>query len=157
MRSVDLSKLRIVLTPHALRGGLLLGALADALYAPLRTAQARFEDYRAKEEREREYGPTVRELRLALSDLLECGMERISIVDLGDVVPLALYRESRGPQYALRLGSEPLALLAESRLRWSMDFTVIVPAEYEEREAEIRAMLEKWKLAGTRYYLCFEF
>lgn len=154
---MDLSKLRIVLTPHALRGGLLLGALADALYAPLRTAQARFEDYRAKEEREREYGPTVRELRLALSDLLECGMERISIVDLGDVVPLALYRESRGPQYALRLGSEPLALLAESRLRWSMDFTVIVPAEYEEREAEIRAMLEKWKLAGTRYYLCFEF
>ena len=157
MRTVDLSKLRIVLTPHALRGGLLLGALADALYAPLRTAQARFEDYRAKEEREREYGPTVRELRLALSDLLECGMERISIVDLGDVVPLALYRESRGPQYALRLGSEPLALLAESRLRWSMDFTVIVPAEYEEREAEIRALLDKWKLAGTRYYLCFEF
>lgn len=151
-----MSKLRIELTPHALRGGLLLDALTNALYAPLQTAQARFEAYRAREEREREYGPTVRELRLALSDLLECGIERIRIVDLADVVPLALYRESRGHQYALRLRSVPLPLLAESRLRWSMDFTVIVPAEYEDREAEIRALLDKWKLAGTRYYLCWE-
>lgn len=151
-----MSKLRVVLTPHALRGGLLLDALTDALYAPLRTAQARFEAYRAREEREREYGPTVRELRLALSDLLECGIERIRIVDLADVVPLSLYRESRGAQYALRLRSVPLPLLAERMLRWSMDFTVIVPVEYEDREPEIRAMLEKWKLAGTRYYLCWE-
>lgn len=156
MRTVDLSKLRVVLTPHALRGGQLLDALTDALYTPLRTAQARFEAYRAREEREREYGPTVFQLRLALSDLLECAIERVRIVDLADVVPLALYRESRGAQYALRLGSAPLAVLAESRLRWSMDFTVIVPAEYEDREAEIRALLDKWKLAGTRYYLCFE-
>jgi len=153
MRSIDLAKLRIILTPHPLRGGVLLDALTDALYAPVRTAQAAFEAFRAREEREREYGPLVWQLRTAISDQLGCDFDDVRIVDLADVHPLALYRENYGPQYALRLGMQPLTLYAERMLRWSMDFTVIVPALYDEREAEIRAVLDKWKLAGTRYQI----
>lgn len=151
MRSVDLNKLRIVLTPHPLRQSELLTALEESLYAPLHTVLSTFESYRAKEEREREYGPIVGQLRTALSDQLECERGRIEILDGGDREPLDVRRESEGAERAQRLGRQALPLYAERMLRRGFDFWVLIPEEYSEREAEARAVLERWKLAGTRY------
>lgn len=154
MRDIDWGRLRMVLLPHCLRGAGLLNGLLGAMLKGLETAWARLRGWMEKEERERRYGPTVRELKLAIAELLTdgwvtVGPEEIEIAD----------RERRRPVWLHGAGSGGEVWLGEAELwsdgecednRW---FVVRVPERYRRREEEIRAVVERWMAAGSRYEL----
>ena len=154
MRDIDFGRLRLEMLPHCLRGAGLLNGLLRAMLSGLETAWERLKGWMEKEERERLYGPTVRELKLAIAELLTgewvaVGPEEIEIRD----------QVRRSPQWIEAAGSGEEVWLGEAELWGDADcednrwFVVRVAARYQSREDEIRAVIERWMSAGSRYEL----
>lgn len=155
--NVDWDKLRIILLPHVLRQGSLLEALLRTAYAPLKRLYASFTEYEARESLERQYGPTVRQLRAAIATHL--GISE-SLVLLGEVANrdlLDVRRQSDGPSTRLVLGSTPLTLWSEDQVWWNREFTVSLPARYNAPyiQREIESILDRWKMAASHYTITY--
>lgn len=161
MMKIDYDKLRIILMPHALRHGGLLEALFRTAYVPLKRIYASFTAYAAKEEQERIYGPTVKQLRMAIADHLSIGVELVQMGDVEDRETVDLPRESDGWDAAPKLDNEPvadgpeteepLALWSDDMIWWNREFTVRLPSAYRVNQPEVEAILDHWKMVGSRY------
>ena len=154
MREIDWGRLRLELLPHCLRGARLLNGLLRAMLSGLSAAWERLKGWMEKEERERRYGPTVKELKLAIAELLTeewvpVEPEDIEIED----------QERRSPLWLYGAGSGEEVWLGEAELWGDADcednrwFVVRVPERYQSRDDEIRAVIERWMSAGSRYEL----
>ena len=154
MREIDWGRLRLELLPHCLRGARLLNGLLRAMLSGLSAAWERLKGWMEKEERERRYGPTVRELKLAIAELLtdEWVTVRPDEIEIAD-------RERRSPLWLYGAESGEEVWLGEAELWGDADcednrwFVVRVPERYQSREDEIRAVIERWMSAGSRYEL----
>ena len=145
--TIDFDKLRLILLPHALRQGSLLEALFRTAYVPLKRNYAALVRFVGKEEQEREYGPTVKQLRQALADHLGIGESRIAFGEVEDRDVVSLWRKSAGkPQDVGQL-----TLWSDDQVWWNREFTVTLPSGYEAYEAEVKAILDRWKMAASRY------
>ena len=154
MREIDWGRLRLELLPHCLRGAGLLNGLLRAMLSGLEAAWKVLRGWMEKEEKERRYGPTVRELKLAIAELLTdewvtVKPEEIEIED----------QERRSLLWLHGAGSGEEVWLGEAELWGDADcednrwFVVRVPERYQSREDEIRAVIERWMSAGSRYEL----
>ncbi len=153
--NVDYEKLRIILTPHVLRQGGLLEALFKAAYAPLKTLYNAFVRYEARESQERSYGPTVKQLRQAIADHLGVTPELVLIGDVANRDVVDIRRQSDGASTRVELGTVPIALWTDNMVWWNREFTVSLPHTYEANEAEVKAILDRWKMAASRYTLIY--
>lgn len=151
--NVDFDKLRIILTPHVLRQGGLLQAMFTAAYKPLKRQYNSFVHYEADESRERQYGPVVRQLRDAIAYHLSIDKSLVLIEDVANRDVLDLRRQSDDPSTRLTLGTFPLPLWSEDMVWWNREFTVRVPSAYVANDAEIKAILDRWKMVASRYTL----
>lgn len=170
MMNVDYDKLRIILMPHVLRQGVLTEALFRTAYVPLKRIYASLKAYAEKEEQEWIYGPTVKQLRKAVAEHLGISESVVVMGEVADREPVYLRRESDGWAMAQLLGSnpeegdpeegdpepeEPLALWSDDMIWWSREFTVSLPESYAPFEAEVKAVLDRWKMAGSRYEILY--
>ena len=157
MREIDWGRLRLELLPHCLRGARLLNGLLRAMLSGVAAAWKALQGWMEKEEKERRYGPTVRELKLAIAELLtdEWVTVRPEEIEIAD-------RERRSPLWLHGAGSGEEVWLGEAELWGDADcednrwFVVRVPERYQSREDEIRAVIERWMSAGSRYELGYE-
>ena len=155
---VDFEKLRLTLLPHCLRQGALLEALFHAAYVPLHRVYDTFAAYVGKEERERAYGPTVRQLRQAIADHLgitDGSLVRFHDVQNRDVADLR--RQADAASTRLPLGPAAIALWSDNMVWWNREFTVSLPQSYDSAdiEAEVRTILDRWKMAASRYTISY--
>lgn len=154
MRDIDFGRLRLELLPHCLRGAGLMNGLLRAMLSGLEAAWKVLRGWMEKEEKERRYGPTVKELKLAIAELLtdEWVTVRPEEIEIAD-------RERRSPLWLHGAGSGEEVWLGEAELWGDADcednrwFVVRVPERYRRREDEIRAVIERWMSAGSRYEL----
>ncbi len=159
--NVDYEKLRIILTPHVLRQGGVIEAAFKACYAPLKTIYNTFATYEAKEEAERSYGPTVKQLRQAIADHLGISASRVIFGDVAnrDVVDLRRQSDAASTRVALRRQSDAantrVALWSDDMVWWNREFTVSLPSAYTSNENEIKAILDRWKMAASRYTIIY--
>lgn len=153
--NVDYEKLRIILMPHVLRQGGLLEALFKAAFAPLKTLYNAFVGYEARENQERSYGPTVKQLRAAIADHL--GIEP-SLVLFGEVANrdvVDLRRQSDAASTRVALGTAAIALWGDNMVWWNREFTVSLPEAYRAFEPAVKAILDRWKMAASRYTIIY--
>lgn len=159
--NVDYEKLRIILTPHVLRQGGVLEALFKAAYKPLNTLYEAFERYEARECQERSYGPTVKQLRQAIADHLGILASLVIFGDVAnrDVVDLRRQSDAASTRVALRRQSDAantrVALWSDDMVWWNREFTVSLPGAYTSNENEIKAILDRWKMAASRYTITY--
>lgn len=151
MMTVDFDKLRIILMPHVLRQGSILKALFTAAYEPLKRCYGLLMRYVAKEERERQYGPTVKQLKEAIGYHLGIDPSLVQIGDVQNRDVLDLRKQSDGQSTRLALGTVPLALWSDNMVWWNREFTVSLPEAYRANQAEVEAILDRWKMAASRY------
>lgn len=153
--NVDYEKLRIILMPHVLRQGGLLEALFKAAFAPLKTLYNAFVGYEARENQERNYGPTVKQLRAAIADHL--GIEP-SFVLFGEVANrdvVDLRRQSDAASTRVALGTAAIALWSDNMVWWNREFTVSLPEAYRAFEPAVKTILDRWKMAASRYTIIY--
>ena len=155
--NVDFDKLRIILTPHVLRRGGLLSAILEAAYTPIKSLYNAFVRYEADESRERQYGPSVSQLKEAVAYRLGIDPSLVLIEDVANRDVLDLRRQSDAPSTRLALGPEPLALWSDAMVWWNREFTVSIPIAYDtpQLENEIRAILDRWKMVASHYTLTY--
>lgn len=153
--NVDYEKLRIILTPHVLRQGGLLEALFRAAYAPLKTLYNAFVRYEARESLERSYGPTVKQLRQAIADHLGVTPELVLIGDVGNRDVVDIRRQSDGASTRVALGTLAITLWSDNKVWWNREFTVSLPSAYESNGAEVKTILDRWKMAASRYTIIY--
>lgn len=153
--NVDYEKLRIILTPHVLRQGGLLEALFKAAYKPLKTLYEAFVKYEARECQERSYGPTVKQLRQAIANHLgiSAGLVEFGEVANRDVVDLR--RQSDAASTRVELGTVPIALWSDDMVWWNREFTVSLPESYRAFEPTVKTILDRWKMAASRYTIIY--
>ena len=165
MMTIDFDKLRIILMPHVLRQGGLLEALFRTAFVPLKRIYSSFTAYVTKEEQERIYGPTVKQLRQAIADHLCIGENLIVFGEVEDRETVDLPRLSDGWDVAPKLDNEPVAdgptveepldLWSDDMIWWNREFTVSLPSAYTVNKPEVEAILDRWKMAGSSYTINF--
>lgn len=149
--NIDFDKLRIILLPHVLRQGGLLEAFLKSFYAPLKSLYKRFTQYQEKEQKERAYGPSVRQLRKALADLLGTAETRITFGEVADREPVALHRQLDSADLRVELGTAPIPLWSDGMIWFNREFIVNIPDLFQQNNREIRAVLDRWKMIGSKY------
>lgn len=169
MMTIDFDKLRIILMPHVLRQGILLEVLFRTVYVPLKRIYASFTAYVGKEEKERTYGPTVKQLRTAIADHLAIDPDLVLFGEVEDRDTMDIPGEESGEFVLLGLAPTPegqeedhaervadiKGLWSDDEIWWNREFTVSLPGAYSTNRAEVEALLERWKMAGSNYTIIF--
>ncbi len=146
---VDWDNLRLTLQPHAWRGGVVLQGLMKAMFTPLKTLYKGFARYVAKEEQERSYDSTVKQLRQAVADHLGIAVTAVAYSDVADHDYVEVHRASDGLPNLVGLGN--VAVWSSDMIQWNREFVVTLPTAYRGHEAEVRAVLDRYKMAASRY------
>ena len=153
--NVDYDKLRIILMPHVLRQGGLLEALFTAAYKPLKRCYEAFVGYEAKECQERSYGPTVKQLRAAIADHLGIDPRLVLFGEVANRDVIDLRRQSDAASTRVSLGTVAIALWSDDMVWWNREFTVSLPEAYRAFEPAVKAILDRWKMAASRYTIIY--
>ena len=153
--NVDYEKLRIILMPHVLRQGGLLEAVFKAAYKPLKTLYEAFVRYEVRECQERSYGPTVKQLRQAIADHLGITPGLVLIGDVANRDVVDLRRQSDAASTRVELGTVPITLWSDDMVWWNREFTVSLPGAYRAFEPAVKTILDRWKMAASRYTITY--
>lgn len=153
--NVDYDKLRIILMPHVLRQGGLLEALFTAAYKPLKRCYEAFVGYEARECQERSYGPTVKQLRAAIADHLGIDPRLVLFGEVANRDVVDLRRQSDAASTRVALGTVSIALWSDDMVWWNREFTVSLPEAYRAFEPAVKAILDRWKMAASRYTIIY--
>ena len=153
--NVDYDKLRIILMPHVLRQGGLLEALFTAAYKPLKRCYEAFVGYEARECQERRYGPTVKQLRAAIADHLGIDPRLVLFGEVANRDVVDLRRQSDAASTRVALGTVAIALWSDDMVWWNREFTVSLPEAYRAFEPAVKSILDRWKMAASRYTIIY--
>ncbi len=153
--NVDYDKLRIILMPHVLRQGGLLEALFTAAYKPLKRCYEAFVGYEARECQERSYGPTVKQLRAAIADHLGIDPRLVLFGEVANRDVIDLRRQSDAASTRVSLGTVAIALWSDDMVWWNREFTVSLPEAYRAFEPAVKSILDRWKMAASRYTIIY--
>ena len=136
--------------------------LLDWLYAlikPLKTSQLDFITYKDATIKELSYNSQTMMLEKLLNDEADNTLRRIYIdtifenkesqhlFNLGEDTGLFIYNKSEN--------QDKTYLYSRSELILDFDFTIYVPLGLEDSEPRIRALADKYKLAGIRYKIIY--
>jgi hypothetical protein len=151
--NLDLTKLVAWLTPKALRKAK-FAVIIKAMVFPLISLHNAFMKYRKAKLYQLQISPQVCYLERMLNDRFDYSLRRIEIADAAwhlpsfifqeeELKPLAIYREDE---------DKPLALYTEGEAGIALnDFVVLVPSAISFADAEMRALIDSFKLFGTKY------
>jgi len=163
MMTIDFDRLRVTLLPHVLRQGGLIEALFKSAYKPLKTLYSTLTAYVAQEERERTYGPTVKQLRQALADHLGISLGAVAIGDVQPREQLNLWRaEVDGVIVSLwkatgATAQQRQSLWSDDMVWWNRDFTVTITgmSDNDTNRRMVEAILDRWKMVSSQYTITF--
>lgn len=150
--NVDYDKLRQLLLPSVLRDSSVLNAFLGAILQPIKTIYIGWKQYETTERRERTYNSQVKNLRRAISDRLGVAYESVIIYDVDDKEHLYIYRRTDNKDVIIS-ADNPVIIYRESEIRYSRGFIVAIPSEYQNKIDEIRAVLDRYKIVTSRYYI----
>jgi hypothetical protein len=151
--NLDFTRLVTWLTPKAFRKPK-LAILLQAIVFPFVWLHANFLKYREAKIYQITITPQVCYLERMLNDRFDSSLRRISIGDAVWHLPLFIYQEAELKPQALFLESEnhPRYVFTEGEAGSALnDFIVLVPSAVSFSDAEMRAMLDSYKLFGTSY------
>jgi hypothetical protein len=151
--NVDFNKLPCQLMPRPNRKPRLL-LLLKALLFPFLFLHNLFVLYRKAKIYQLSHNSQVVYLESMLNDKYDSDQRRIFIGDAGWVQPWWVYLEEElKPQYVkLESENEPVYVYTEGEAGTAKDdFIVWVPADVAFADAEMRSLLDSYKLTGTKY------
>ena len=151
---IDWDRLRIILLPHCLRHGALLESVLKSMYKPLKRDYAKLIGRCETTERELSYDSRVKRLRAAIAEQLWVSEEVIGISDVANREAVGL--RSVRDQDPVDIGGEAVALWSDDQVWWNREFVVTLPEGCSGRGAEVKAVLDRWKMAGSRYRINYE-
>lgn len=150
---IDFIKLVAWYTPQYLRK-IKFAVIIKAVVFPLTTLHNSFMIYRKAKLYQLQITPQVCYLRRLLNDRFDYTQRRIVIDDAEWHLPTFIYQEEELKPVALYREDEnkPHALYSEGEAGIALnDFVVLVPKDISFAEAEMRALLDNYKLFGTKY------
>lgn len=150
--AVDFKKLVVNLMPPFIHVGMI--KVVQVFIAGVRSIHVMFLSMRNDHKIDLNITPQVFSIRKALNDYFDAGERRIRIED-GDIYERTFIFTS-GEQRPLFLGGKTIYTAQE--LKTGTGFVVIVPEVLNNNgeTARLRAMLNKYKLAGTKYTIRYE-
>lgn len=146
---IDFEKLRQLLLPAVLRGSELLNAIVAAVMQCLNNVYAAWLQYVEKERRERTYNCQVINLRRAIADLLGCDVALVTIEDVVNQEYLYIYADDM--QKMVEIAAESKVIYSESAIRYTRGFNVYIHSMYRDKELDVRAILDRYKMVTTIY------
>lgn len=150
--NLNFGQLRQLLLPSILRRSVLLNAMLSAILYPIESVYNVWRSYEEQERRERTYNSQVKNLRSALADRLHTDYDNILIYDVDDKEHLYIYRRTDSKDVIISVDN-PVIIYRESEIRYSRGFIVAIPSEYQNKIDEIRAVLDRYKIVTSRYYI----
>lgn len=150
--TIDWNKLRLIMTPHVLRSGALFSALLKSVMRPLATVDESRVEYESIETQERQYGPAVKQLKLALSHIV--GEEGVVLITDEEEKPIADVW-SIADRRLTRIESGATPVWGEEDSVFNRGFVVRVPSRHSALQNEIKTTVERWKMVSSRYELVF--
>lgn len=145
MYNIDWTRLIIWLLPHPLRSSLMRDWLL-LLIAPVITVHLALQAYRRRMYFATRATGQVTKLRFYLNYLFDVMLARIEIHDTDQGDFLYIYQEYENKPIYLP------AFLTGS----AYQFLVVVPAELMYLEAQIRAIIDSYKLPTRKYYILWQ-
>ncbi|TWI22208.1 hypothetical protein [Sphingobacterium siyangense] len=151
--AVDFKKVILNFLPKFFRRKRIF-ALIDAFTSGLRTVYLLFLSKRNDDNKELQITPQVCILRRVLNDYFDGSNRTIRIEDAN--LHERSYIFTEGEQRPLFLGER--AIYTADELRSGTGFVVIVPEALNNtaETARLKAMINKYKLAGTKYIIRYE-
>jgi len=144
---IDYNKLVILLLPTFLRRPLTITWL-QALVLPIKQMYSVFTNNRANNMHKLVHNGQVCYLRKALNDAFDPGLRRIYIGDGNKYKRWYIYTNvEQKPEYLGKLYLHQVGDYADTGL----DFTVIVPTEFDLKNYQMRGLIDFYKLASKRY------
>lgn len=150
--NIDYDKIRQLLLPSVLRDSSVLNAFIAAILQPLKTIYSSWHQYERTERKARTYNSQVKNLRRAISDRIGAAYESVLIYDVEDKEHIYIYRKTDNKDVLLA-NDNPVVIYRESEIRYSRGFIVSIPSEYQAKIDEIRAVLDRYKMVTSRYYI----
>lgn len=145
MYGINWSTFVVERVPSPLRKSKLL-AFLHALLVPVKTLHSMFLIFRQTIERDVRITGQVRIMEYWLNELFDSSSRRFIIQDYTNVQPVLIWGDSfNNPLYL------PTFLSSSA-----YDFQVIAPCALKGQKAQIKAFLDRYKLAGKRYKLIFK-
>lgn len=151
--AVDFKKVIVNFLPKLFRRKRIF-ALIDTHFSGLRTIYLNFLSKRDDDNKELSVTPQVCSLRRILNDYFDAGERLIRVEDANLYERSYIFTE--GEQRPLFLGERTIYTADE--LRSGTGFVVIVPEALNNtaETARLKAMINKYKLAGTKYIIRYE-
>ena len=150
---INFNKLAVWLVSKGLRKTKLL-VLATVLLHPLIALRNSVMTFRKAKLYELSITPQVCYLEKMLNDKYDSSLRRIVIDDAEWHLPWFIYQEAENkPQYLYtEAENNPVALYTDGESGIALnDFVVLVPLAVSFAEAEMRSLVDKYKLFGTKY------
>jgi hypothetical protein len=151
--NIDFKKVILYLLPKALRREKIF-ALIETFQAGVRSLYLLFLSMRHDHQKDLDITPQVFSLRKVLNDYFDSDKREIRIEDTVLFSPTYIFMP--GEKKPIYLGKK--AIYTNAELRNARGFVVIVPERLntEAEEARMKAMINKYKLAGTKYHIRYE-
>lgn len=157
---VEYKKLAVLLLPMCLRLRTLI-ALLSVLVTPLQWLSERFAEYRRQKDRRLSHNGQVCYLRGLLNDLYDPVARRIRVLD-NESIETGVIIQQRAYNVTGRVSPRSSGkALRVFRRGWeatgAVGFKVEIPEELSTtiNEQELRAVVNEYKLAGTRYFVSY--
>lgn len=157
---INYNRLAMAIVPLKLRKMLLMG-FCYCLLTGVRRAASVFEQFRADTDFCLHHNGQVCYLRAALNDRFDWERRRITIDDTGDYRESVIIYRRDDPVHSVSVPTRSNGALIINRrsmtVDGALDFTVSVPDDVRLTygEAQIRALIDQFKLASKRYTLNF--
>lgn len=150
--NIDFDTLVQMLLPVKLRKPRQVAWL-KALVAPVATNYATFTVYRLEKEYELANNGQVCYLEKVLNDRFDPTTRSIVVADTPDIDPVYYYLDAENKEEYVYLASEaqPVHYFLEAETVGGPDFDVQVPALVTFDDAELKALVNKYKLVGRAY------
>lgn len=157
---INYGRLALAIVPIKLRKPLLM-ALLNVLLTGVRRADSVFGQFRADTNFRLYHNGQVCYLRAALNDTFDWERRRITIDDTGDYRESVIIYRRDDPVHSVSVPVRNNGAIIINRrsmtIDGALDFTVSVPDDVRLTygEAQIRALIDQFKLASKRYTLNF--
>ncbi|MCL2793609.1 MAG: hypothetical protein FWD87_11035 [Spirochaetaceae bacterium] len=145
---IDFERLAKFLLPISLRK-VIIKAFLNAFIKPVKTLYKQFNLFRLDKNQQISYNAQVCSMRKMLNDIFDPAQRRITIAQAAQRTHLMLYRreEEKPVMFGVHLVNR------RDLIEYRNEFTVNIPICLQDREIEIRAKINYYKLATKQYII----
>lgn len=152
---VDVNWARLPMMLQGVIRDRLFTALAGSALAAVAYVHRLWLDEREKVNYALAHGSQVCQIEAALNDQLDVQLRRVRIIDAGDYEVKLVHRNSDQEPLMISANADPPPVLIHQNAIYAggkFDFIVVIPEPVDKDDMyRIRALVDKYKLAGKRY------